>query len=440
MKKLALITLLVLFAATACAQETKITAAVMDLEAKQGISVADASLLSDYLRTQLVNVGKFTIVTRENMEMILNEQKLQLTGCTSRECVVQVGQVLGVRKMFSGSVGKVGQTYQVDLKVYDVESGQIEKAECEICQKCEIDALYISLRNIASKISGFQVKEEAVPQSAQPAKELQSTLLKTEEITWKKDSSQMIYIPAGEFTMGSPEGEGNPNEHPQHNVYVNAYYINKYEITNGQFSNFLNEWGKDTDENEKTMIYENSLGLKKISGWFKTPQEWKPSPGYEDNPAIDVTWYGAVQYAKWAGKRLPTEAEWEKACRAGSTTKYSFGDEKSRLFEHAWFKENSGGKTHPVGTRLPNIWGIYDMHGNVVEWCVDWYDENYYKSSPYKNPQGPSSPPENGRELHIVRGGSWNGDAGSCRSAYREYGWYYGKSFRCTVSASDVPK
>ena len=130
MKKLCVFLVLLFTAFDLCAQQTntqKTTAAVMDLEAKQGISAADASLLSDYLRTQIVNVGKFTIVTRENMEMILNEQKFQVTGCTSRECVVQVGQVLGVRKMFSGSVGKIGQTYQVDLKIYDVESGQIKR-------------------------------------------------------------------------------------------------------------------------------------------------------------------------------------------------------------------------------------------------------------------------------------------------------------------------
>jgi len=313
--------------------------------------------------------------------------------------------------MFSGSVGKIGQTYQVDLKIYDVESGQIEKAECEICQKCEVDALYISLRNIAYKISGLSVKGEAVSQSVQHPEELQTIPAKTEEITWEKDNSVMVYIPAGEFLMGSNEYD---NEKPPHKVYLDAYYIDKYEVTNEQFANFLNKWGKDTDENSQKMFYEHDWGMKKISGLFESPQRWQSAKGYEEYPVINVTWYGANQYAKWAGKRLPTEAEWEKACRASSTTTYYYGNEENKLNEYAWYSANSDSKTHPVGTKEPNAWGIYDMHGNVWEWCSDWYDGNYYKNAFYKNPQGP----EKG-SYRVIRCGSWYNDAVFCRSANR---------------------
>jgi formylglycine-generating enzyme required for sulfatase activity len=100
---------------------------------------------------------------------------------------------------------------------------------------------------------------------------------------------------------------------------------------------------------------------------------------------------------------LPTEAEWEKACRAGSTGKYCFGNNQSKLGDYAWYYWNVKGRnTRPVGQKKPNAWGIYDMHGNVVEWCADWYDDNYYKNSPYKNPKGPDS-----RERHVARGGAW---------------------------------
>lgn len=150
---------LILLTAPTFAQETKFTAAVMDLTAEQGISESTARMLSDYLRSQLFNTGKFTLVTRENMEQILKEQAFQLSGCTSQECVVQAGQLLGVRKMFAGTIGKVGETFLIGLKVIDVESGKIEKAETEECHQCKEDALLISIRNLSRKIVGLPVSE-----------------------------------------------------------------------------------------------------------------------------------------------------------------------------------------------------------------------------------------------------------------------------------------
>ena len=143
------------------AQEQKTTAAVMELEAKEGVSPGVAFMLSDYLRSQLVNTAKFTIVTRENMEQILKEQQFQMAGCASNECIVQAGQLLGVRKMLTGAVGKIGNTYLINLKIIDVQSGQIEKAETEECASCEEDSLLISLRNIANKIAGLSALEKA---------------------------------------------------------------------------------------------------------------------------------------------------------------------------------------------------------------------------------------------------------------------------------------
>ena len=142
-----------------------------------------------------------------------------------------------------------------------------------------------------------------------------------------------------------------------------------------------------------------------------------------DNPVERVTWDDAVEFCrrlselpaeKKAGNvyRLPTEAEWEYACRAGTTTKYSFGDDESELGDTAWYAENSGGKTHPVGSKLPNAWGLYDMHGNVYEWCQDWYGD--YPSGSVTDPSGATS-----SSLRVLRGGGWDGTAGDCRSARR---------------------
>ena len=146
-----------------CADEI-ITAAVLDLDAKEGVSAGVVSTVTDYLRTQLVKTNKFNIVTRENMESILKEQQFQLSGCTSQECIVQMGQLLGVRNMFTGSIGKVGSIYIINLKLINVQSGKIDKADAE--EAYSEDQLLLATRNLASKMAGLQTTPIASPQAA----------------------------------------------------------------------------------------------------------------------------------------------------------------------------------------------------------------------------------------------------------------------------------
>ncbi|MCJ7520830.1 MAG: formylglycine-generating enzyme family protein, partial [Dehalococcoidia bacterium] len=227
----------------------------------------------------------------------------------------------------------------------------------------------------------------------------------------------MVLIPAGEFMMGSPSGEGSDDEHPQHTVYVDAFYMDKYEVTNAQYKKFCDTTSYVTEAE------------KKGSSWARTGSKWKEMQGANwrhpigpdsdidavlDHPVVHINWEDATAYAEWAGKRLPTEAEWEKTCRSGTSTKYSFGNSESQLGDYAWYDSNSGNKTHPVGQKKPNSWGLYDMHGNVWEWCSDWYDLGYYAVSPSRNPSGPT----NG-QYRVVRGGSWDYYADCLRSARR---------------------
>ena len=144
----------------------------------------------------------------------------------------------------------------------------------------------------------------------------------------------------------------------------------------------------------------------------------------DDHPIANVSWQDAVEFCKWLGTkegqtyRLPTEAEWEYACRAGTQTRFSFGDDDNDLGEHAWFSDYSGSGTHPIGQRMkPNAWGLYDMHGNVSEWCADWYDAKYYASSPQEDPPRPTA-----GSLRVFRGGGWNHVASSCRASCRAVG------------------
>jgi formylglycine-generating enzyme required for sulfatase activity/transposase-like protein len=211
-----------------------------------------------------------------------------------------------------------------------------------------------------------------------------------------KDGAPMVLIPAGEFQMGSNDG-GN-DEKPVHTVYIDAFYMDKYEVTNAQYKKFMDATG------------------------YKAPTYWDdPNYNTQNNPIIGVSWYDAETYADWAGKRLPTEAEWEKAARGGLLGKqYPWGD--TITHDDANY-DGIGGKdiwngTSLVGSFKPNGYGLYDMAGNVLEWVADWYVDNYYANSSKSNPKGPNS----GR-WHVLRGGSWYLHSDNyLRVAYRNYG------------------
>ena len=190
--------------------------------------------------------------------------------------------------------------------------------------------------------------------------------------------------------MGSPDSDDDAydNAHPQHRVKIaKPFYLGVTEVTQEQYERVMGE----------------------------NPSEFKDEP---QCPVERVSWEDAEKFcerlSEKEGKtyRLPTEAEWEYACRAGSTTKWCFGDSESQLGDYAWYDDNSDSTTHPVGQKKPNGWGLYDMHGNVYEWCGDWYDE--YSDSPSTDPTGPSS-----GSFRVLRGGSWIDTAGDCRSAGR---------------------
>ena len=214
----------------------------------------------------------------------------------------------------------------------------------------------------------------------------------------------MAYIPAGTFLMGS--NEGNDNEKPVHKVYVDAFYIDKNEVTVEQYQNFLNAKG------------------------HREPSKWKEQLQNPKHPVVYVGWNDAVAYAKWAGKRLPTEAQWEYAARGGNTGldgkpryKYAWGNNATHDKANYSGKEGKDQweKTSPVGSFEPNGYGLYDMAGNVWEWCNDWYDANYYqnfKNSTARNPEGPKS-----GDQRVLRGGSWDYIPDYLRCALRY--WYY---------------
>lgn len=250
-----------------------------------------------------------------------------------------------------------------------------------------------------------------------------------------KDSSNLniptSYIPAGTFTMGSPTSEANRNnDETQHEVTLSAFRMSKYEITNAQYAAFLNAKGIGSDGIYTAGAYPYDTLIYASSGVYDfglhyTNNHWVPVAGYANNPVIYVTWYGATEYATYAGGTLPTEAQWEYACRAGTTTPFNTGNCLSNLqANYFWdFPYNTctnsvtkcPGQTQAIGSYAPNAYGLYDMHGNVHEWCSDWYGN--YPTTAQTNPTGPST-----GLACLIRGGSWPFYAMYCRSASRNAG------------------
>jgi len=272
--------------------------------------------------------------------------------------------------------------------------------------------------------------------------EMPDTRRNPDVITTRSAGIRLKLIPAGTFQMGSTDEDkdaGNA-EKPQHEVRISAFYLGVTEVTRGQFRRFVDETGYRTEAEKDG---------KGGYGWNEEKKTFEQDPKYtwlnagfeqsDEHPVVNVSWNDAAAFCEWLSRaegqayRLPTEAEWEYACRARTTTKYFSGDDPESLagignVADGTAKEKYPGwptiaardgyvYTAPAGRFQANAFGLCDMHGNVREWCQDWYDADYYKRSPVDDPPGPSG----GAAYRVIRGGCWR-SAGFCRSAYRAAG------------------
>ncbi|MCA8968755.1 MAG: formylglycine-generating enzyme family protein [Planctomycetes bacterium] len=313
------------------------------------------------------------------------------------------------------------------------------------------------------------------------------------------DLTDMIRLPGGTFVMGSDSALGGPDERPPHRVSVDAFWLDRHEVTNAQFSRFVEATGyvttaeiaprlddvmaqlpPGTEPPPPEALVAGSLvfvepppGGGELSWWrFEKGADWRHPEGPDSSitsrmqhPVVHVSWDDANAYAKWAGKRLPTEAEWEYAARAGQHHEYVWGDTKvpndtwmANIFQGHFPVENTKAdgfdRTAPVESFAPNAWGFYDMSGNVWEWTADWYRPDTYakraESGIVKNPRGPQSsfdPNEPTVPKRTIRGGSFLCSDSYCRG-YRPSARMKSSpdtglchtGFRCAVSESDLQR
>jgi len=244
----------------------------------------------------------------------------------------------------------------------------------------------------------------------------------------------MILVHGGSFTMGSMVNK--KQENIEHTVTLNDFYIDKYEVTVGEFKKFIEETNYITDAERDSMsfIFNKKGEPEKIANInWKYNVNGELVKNSENNlPVMHVTWNDAVAYANWAGKRLPTEAEWEYAAKGGAVSNYYLYSGSKKASNVAWYDKNSDNLAHKVGQKNNNELNIYDMTGNVAELCYDWYDVNYYGNSPERNPKGPDV-----GEFKVIRGGSWNVTDNDCKVFVRQRvkNGYRGANvgFRCVM-------
>ncbi len=238
-------------------------------------------------------------------------------------------------------------------------------------------------------------------------------------------SFEMLPIPGGTFLMGSPQSEKGrkPDEGPQHPVKLKPFWMGQFEVT----------W----DEYDLYWVKKPGAPAPKTDNNKLADAVSRPTPPYADetfghgreqNPVLCITHHAAMEYCRWlsakTGKhyRLPTEAEWEWACRAGTKTAYSFGDNPAKLGNYAWYDNNSDDQPHKIGKKKANPWGLYDMHGNVAEWCLDLYKKDFYAGQALdKAALSPVNLPTANRYPYVARGGSWTDPPEMCRSAARRH-------------------
>jgi len=402
--------------------------AVWDLEPRN-TPETHARELTSFVVSEITKLKKYEVYSQENVRTLAGwtAERMKL-GCTDRQCLTALGQ-MDIAKLVSGSVGKIGKRYTVSLNLFDTQNARSQNA---ISKTCDSEDELIEL----IQASVLELLEEDPPAQPSARTDPRPPAARTEPGDYRDPATGMefLLVKGGCYQMGDTFGDGWQEEKPVHEVCLNDFYLGKYEVTVGEFRKFVNETGYRTDaeKGDGCFVYRSEK-------WENDRNKNWREPGFSQDdrhPVVCVSWNDAKAFADWLrGKggrnyRLPTEAEWEYAARSqGKNYRYSWGAGSpagnvadislQRQFPARswpiWDGYDDGYVfTAPVGKFTPNEIGLYDMSGNALEWVSDWYDQNYYKSSPKDNPQGPGS-----GSLKVLRGGSWYNDPRNARASNR---------------------
>jgi formylglycine-generating enzyme required for sulfatase activity len=376
--------------------------AVLELGNAGGLSEAEVAYLTDQVRTTVVETvpaESHLVMTRESIQELLPEG-VRLTDCLDAVCEVEIGRTLGADYVISGEVLTFAEEYRLILKLHDctsaafmtsrsVAADDLTGLESRVAEAAGPVALRLDGRSSPRAPNGFKAPPERnrlgppVSRSATPA---------------------MVRLEPGEFLMGSPPYErGRDSQEDRHQVSLTRpFLIGVTEVTQMQWFEVMGSWPS---------YFEGANRPVEKVDWFEAIRFCNALSRREGfTPAYRIEGDGAVWNRDADGYRLPSEAEWEYACRAGSNTPYTAGEDPGQLQTVGWFGGSAGDGTRDVGRLEPNAWGLYDMHGNVWEWCWNWAGE--YPPRFARDPMGPPS----GRS-RVIRGGAFDSPAASCRSA-----------------------
>jgi formylglycine-generating enzyme required for sulfatase activity len=385
---------------------------VLDLHNKAGVSESEVAYLTDLARDALTRnlpLDHFTIMTRESILELLPEGT-RLSDCLDASCEVEIGRTLGADYVVSGEILTFAGEQRLILKVHHCVSAAFIGSESAAGQDLrELEGKVATTTGLLAerilKYTGEATLGMTPPSPTQPVTRLEDWFIRPEMEHGKGQSGiAMVNLGAGEFLMGSPRyEEDRESDEDRHQVTLTrGFLIGKTEVTQAQWRAVMasnpSHFSGDTRPVENVTFFQSVEFCNELS----LREGFQPAYGFRGE---EIFWNREAD-----GYRLPTEAEWEYACRAGSQQRFTNGDRQSDVAAISWTRNNSSGRTHDVASRDPNRWGLHDMHGNVWEWCWNW-------SSPYPtrfavDPEGPQT-----GTSRVIRGGSWDNSHEACRSA-----------------------
>lgn len=403
-KRLCFTVAMFLLLLTASAQTKKV--AVMETKNIEGVSAFQSNMVRGGMEVAVANAPGYEGYDRAAFDIIMKEQNFQRSGAVKDADIRRLGEMAGVQYVLVTEASSDGDGFFILAKLLDVETGQYGNAVNTFCEASGQE-IYKASNELGAQLFGGSVSGNGG--GGRPA-------LRNQDFTETAFglNMRMIFVEGGSFTMGCTSEQGSDcesDESPSRYVTVNSFYMGMLEVTQSQWEKVMG-----------TSVYQQKN---------KANPDWPTRGTGADYPMYYVSWKEAKEFCRrlsqQTGKtyRLPTEAEWEYAARGGKKSEGTKYSGSNYLESVAWYSDNSDNSTHRCGTKQANALGIYDLSGNVREWCEDWYDN--YVSYDTNNPKGTTT-----GQRHVLRGGSWNSFASYCRVSFRDYngpddrGYYYG--------------